>query len=127
MLKEYSDGKNIEVEIVFGTTEKNNIGSKLFFCSNPTPNFETDGGIANRYKQLSFNSSFEPSNTYDDYETLQFKQNNNLQDELKDESNYALMSLLIDYAYNYTVIKKIDIPKDFLESQKETIESNDET
>jgi len=32
-----------------------------------------------------------------------------------------LISLLIDYAYKYPVIKKIDIPKDFLESQKETI------
>jgi len=112
---------------MYGTTEKNNIGSKLFFCSNPTPNFKTDGGIANRYKQLCFNSSFEPSNTYDDYETLQFKQNNNLHDELKNDLNHALISLLIDYAYKYTVIKKIDIPKDFLESQKETIESNDET
>ena len=111
LLKEYSDGKSIEVEIMYGTTEKNNIGSKLFFCSNPTPNFKTDGGIANRYKQLSINSSFEPSNTFDDYETLQFKQNNNLQDELKDDLNYAFLSLLIDYAYKYTVIKKIDMSK----------------
>ena len=39
LLKEYSDGKSIEVEIMYGTTEKSNIGSKLFFCSNPTPNF----------------------------------------------------------------------------------------
>ena len=38
-----------------------------------------------------------------------------------------MISLLIDYAYKYTVIKKFDIPKDLLESQKETIESNDET
>jgi len=95
---------------VYGTTEKIKKGSKLFFCSNPTPIFQTDGGIANRYKQLSFNYSFEPSNTYDDYETLQFIQNNNLQDELKEDLNYAFISLLIDYAYKYTVIKKIDIP-----------------
>jgi phage/plasmid-associated DNA primase len=111
LLKEYSDGKNIEVEIMYGTTEKIIIGSKLFFCSNPTPNFKTDGGIANRYKQLSFNSSFEPSNTYDDYETLQFKQNNNLQEELKDDLNYALISLLIDYAYQYTINKKLTFLK----------------
>jgi phage/plasmid-associated DNA primase len=107
LLKEYSDGKNIEVEIMYGTTEKINTGSKLFFCSNPTPNFKTDGGIANRYKQLSFNPSFEESNTYDDYETLQFKQNNNLQDELMDDLNHALISLLIDYANKYTVQKKL--------------------
>ena len=61
LLKEYSDGKNIEIEIMYGTIEK--------ICSNPTPNFETDGGIANKYKLLSFNSFFEVSNTYDDYET----------------------------------------------------------
>ena len=70
------------------------------------PLLKTDGGIANRYKQLSFNSSFEESNTYEDYETLQFKQNNNLQDELKDDLNHALISLLIDYAYKYTLKKK---------------------
>ena len=38
-----------------------------------------------------------------------------------------MISLSIEYAYEYTVNKKIGIPKDFLESQKETIESNDET
>ena len=37
MLKEYADGKTIEVEIMYRTTEKVNISSKLFFCSNPTP------------------------------------------------------------------------------------------
>ena len=82
---------------------------------------KTDGGIANRYKQLSFNSSFEESNTYEDYETLQFKQNNNLQDELKDDLNHALISLLIDYAYKYTFKKKIKIPVDFLECQKRNL------
>ena len=31
MLKEYSDGNSIEVEIMYGTTEKVNLNSKLFF------------------------------------------------------------------------------------------------
>jgi len=33
---------------------------------------------------------------------------------------------LIEYAYKYIVLKKIKIPEDFLESQKESLESNDE-
>jgi len=53
MLKEHADGNSIEVEVMYGTTEKINLNSKLFFCSNPTPNFKTNGGISNRYKQLS--------------------------------------------------------------------------
>ena len=53
-LEELSEKKlNIEVEIMYGTTEKVNISSKLFFCSNPTPNFKIEGGIENRYKQFS--------------------------------------------------------------------------
>ena len=51
MLKEYSDGKNIEIEIMYGTTEKINISSKLFFCSNPTPNFKTDDNSNDEDKQ----------------------------------------------------------------------------
>ena len=70
MLKEYSDGNSIEVEIMYGTTEKVNLNSKLFFCSNPTPNFKTDGGIANRYKQLSFNSLFEKHFKEDNFKII---------------------------------------------------------
>ena len=44
MLKEYADGNSIEVEVMYGTTEKVNLNSELFFCSNPTLNFKTDGG-----------------------------------------------------------------------------------
>jgi len=72
MLKEYADGKTIELEIMYGTTEKVNISSKLFFCSNPAPNFKTEGGIENRYKQLSFNSHFHTDYIEDNFDTLQF-------------------------------------------------------
>jgi len=126
MLKEYADGKSIEVEIMYGTTEKVNISSKLFFCSNPTPNFKTEGGIANRYKQLSFNSHFHTDYREDNFDTLQFVLDNTLQDELKHNLNHALISLLIEYGHKYTKTNKIDIPKDFLENQKDTLESNDE-
>ena len=51
LLKEYSDGKTIEIEIMYGTTEKINISSKLFFCSNPTPNFKTDDNSNDEDKQ----------------------------------------------------------------------------
>ena len=126
MLKEYADGKTIEVEIMYGTTEKVNISSKLFFCSNPTPNFKTEGGIENRYKQLSFNSHFHTDYIEDNFDTLQFKLDNTLQDKLKHNLNHALISLLIEYGHKYTKTNEIDIPKDFLENQKDTLESNDE-
>ena len=80
MLKEYADEKTIEIEIMYGTTEKVIISSKLFFCSNPTPNFKTEGGIENRYKQLSFNSHFHTYYIEDNIDTLQFVLDNTLQD-----------------------------------------------
>ena len=126
MLKEYADEKTIEIEIMYGTTEKVIISSKLFFCSNPTPNFKTEGGIENRYKQLSFNSHFHTDYIEDNFDTLQFKLDNTLQDKLKHNLNHALISLLIEYGHKYTKTNEIDIPKDFLENQKDTLESNDE-
>ena len=86
---------------MYGTTEKVNLNSKLFFCSNPTPNFKIDGGIANRYKQLSFNSSFEKYYKEDNYETLQFKQDNSLLDQLKTNLRDALIDTYIFYANKY--------------------------
>jgi hypothetical protein len=120
MLKEYADGKSIEVEIMYGATEKVNISSK------PTPNFKTEGGIANRYKQFSFNSHFLTDYRVDNFDTFQFVLDNTLQDELKHNLNHALISLLIEYGHKYTKTNKIDIPKDFLENQIDTLESNDE-
>ena len=34
--------------------------------------------------------------------------------------------MLIEYGHKYTITKKIDIPKEFLENQKDTLDSNDE-
>ena len=91
---------------MYRTTVKVNNSSKLFFCSNPTPNFKTEGGIENRYKQLSFNSHFHTDYIEDNFDTLQFKLDNTLQDKLKLNLNHALISLLIEYGHKYTITKK---------------------
>ena len=126
MLKEYSDGNSIEVEIMYGTTEKVNLNSKLFFCSNPTPNFKTDGGIANRYKQLSFNSLFEKHFKEDNFEKLEFKQDNSLLEQLKTNLKDALIDIYIEYANKYIENGTLNIPKDFINDQNSVLEMNDE-
>ena len=111
---------------MYGTTEKVNLNSKLFFCSNPTPNFKTDGGISNRYKQLSFYSSFEKYNKEDNYETLQFKQDNSLLDQLKTNLRDALIDTFINYANKYINTGSLIIPKEFIIDQNNVLEMNDE-
>ena len=122
MLKEYADGNSIEVEVMYGTTEKVNLNSKNFL----TPNFETDGRISNRYKQLSYDSSFEKYYKEDNYETFQFKQEKLLLDQLKTNLRDALIDTFINYAYKYLKTGLFIIPKEFIIDQNNVIDMNDE-
>ena len=111
---------------MYVTTEKVNLNSYLFFCSNPTPNFKTDGGISNRYEQISFDSSFEKFNKEDNFETLQFKQDNSLLDQLKTNLRDALIDTFIFYANKYINTGLLIIPNEFIIDQNNVLEMNDE-
>ena len=125
-LKQIGDGKVIKNEIMYGTDETINVMCKLFFLSNCQANLKIDGGIGNRYRQLCHNSSFQPQNKIDNFETLQFVQNRNLAGLLKGKYKYALIQLLMDYAHKYTCDNVIHIPDEFQEAIKNTLDSNDE-
>ena len=111
---------------MYGTDETINVMCKLFFLSNCQANLKIDSGIGNRYKQICHNSSFQPQNITDDYTNLQFIQNRNLAGLLKEKYKHALIQLLMDCAHNYTKSNVIDIPEEFQEAIKNTLDSNDE-
>lgn len=126
MLKEIADGKNIKNEIMFGTDELINIMFKLIFLSNCQANLKVDGGIENRYRQLSHNSRFNKETTQDDYDTLNFVQDKTLAGLLKGDYKYALIKLILDAGHEYTKTNKLVIPEEFKEATDSALESNDE-
>tara|TARA_R110002073_G_scaffold28172_1_gene89742 strand:+ start:115 stop:2355 length:2241 start_codon:yes stop_codon:yes gene_type:complete len=71
-LKDFVTGQNINVEVLFGTTESNSIQAKLNTCSNKDFNIEKDAGILRRGLVQMYESQF-LSNVEDNYETNKFK------------------------------------------------------
>jgi len=126
MLKLIADGKTMENEVMFGTTEIINIMFKMFINSNHTPTFDNDGGSENRYNQLAFESHFDDYEN-DDYENLKFKKNKNLANILKQEYRDDILNILISYANMYYKNKGFcEMPESCKIATKETIEMNDE-
>lgn len=126
ILKEIADGKDIDNEIMFGTSEKIDVSFKLFSLANCNVNMKFDGGIGNRYKELTFNSRFNTKTTEDDYDKLEFIQDKFLADKLKGEYKHALIQLLIEAGHKYTQTNKLLIPNEFQEAIANTLEENDE-
>ena len=126
LLKHMGDGDVIPVEVMFGTKEEIPITCKLWALSNPTPNFQSDGGMKNRYKQLQMNSSFEPHHTEDNYEKLEFKQDPTILNKLRKEYSMAMIYLLMTYAQKYETEGMPPIPHEWKQAAEETIKTNDE-
>lgn len=125
LLKEIGDGKNIKNEVMFGTDEKINIMFKLIFLSNCEANLKIDGGIKNRYRQITLNSNFDKENDIDDYENKRFIQDTTLSDKLKGNLKNALIYLILQAGAKYTKEKKLVIPRDYEDDINETIDNND--
>jgi len=123
--KEVGDGKSITNEIMFGTDETIPVNCKIFTLGNVTPNMEADGGIANRFRQLSFNSNFGKKNTEDDYENLSFIQDKFLSDKLIGQYKHALLYLLFQYSNKYYSLERIEMPDEFKEATEETLNDCD--
>ena len=71
-LKDFVTGQNLNVEVLFGTTESNSIQAKLNTCSNKDFNVEKDAGILRRGLVQMYESQF-LSGVEDNYETNKFK------------------------------------------------------
>ena len=127
LMKEIADGKTIENEIMFGTSDKINIQFKMFILSNFMIKIDpTQSAVYNRYKQASFCSNFDRTGTLKKSipEQLKFVADTTLGDTIKTEYRNEVFGLIIEYAKKYN--GSIKIPAKFLGDAKEAQLKNDE-
>ncbi len=129
LMKEIADGKTIENEIMFGTSESINILYKMFILSNHIPKVDSsEEAVYNRYKQISFGSHFDRTGTRmtEDPGKLLFIADCDLSDKLKNEYSNEIFNIVIEYAAKYFVNKLPRIPEKFQKDAQETKLKNDE-
>ncbi len=128
LMKLIGDGKQIENEIMFGTTENINVLFKMFILSNHIPNLDANQiACYNRYKQVSFCSHFDRTGTLvsEDIDKLKFKADPNLSDTIKKNYVNEVWGLIIEYAKKYCDNGMPNIPAQFLRDAVETQTKND--
>jgi phage/plasmid-associated DNA primase len=104
LLKVIPDGRTIENEVMFGTTELIEITFKLFCCSNNKTNIgEGQNAVFNRYNEMPFKSHFDRSGerTVEDESRLLFIAKVGLGDELIKDYCGSFFHILMDYAIKY--------------------------
>jgi len=129
LLKELGDGKEIENEIMFGTSKNIRLCGKLFMISQKPMDFATDKGIITRYKQLQFNTQFLKED-HEDYHLVDdktiFKADKTLCEKLEGKYAMAFLNVLFEYSQMYLEEKKLKkIPEFFAEKTRETLKNND--
>ena len=100
-MKQVADGKQLNNEKLYGTTETIDVMAKVFTLSNHTPKFDNDAGTENRYRQLQFKSEFSTKFKENNYEKLKFIADKSLAETLKNRLKYAFLDVLIKYANSY--------------------------
>lgn len=128
LMKEIGDGKQLENEVMFGTSETINVMFKMFALSNHIPKIDpNEKAVYNRYKQVSFNSHFDRSGnrTTEIPKELKFIADTSLSQTIKDEYFNEVFNLVIEYAHRYYTKKLPVIPSQFLADTKETQNKND--
>ena len=141
LMKELADGKKIENEVMYGTSEAINILFKLNGLSNFKPKIEAEQQATyNRYRQISYHSHFDKSGARKvaNPEKLEFIADTHLCDKLLNDYKHEILQLLIDYAYQYGVMVYNEdkqewkmrglppIPVQFREEAEQTKQSNDD-
>jgi phage/plasmid-associated DNA primase len=131
IMKEICDGKTLENEIMYGTSESINVMFKMFALSNHIPKIDpNESAVYNRYKQISFNSHFDRSGDRKEpiVEELKFIADATLPNKVKTTMYNEVFSLIIDYANKfYKREKKLPtVPQQFLNDTKETQAVNDD-
>jgi phage/plasmid-associated DNA primase len=129
LMKEIGDGKKMENEIMFGTSETIKILFKVFTLSNHDPKIDpNEKAVYNRYKQVSFNSHFDRTGnrTEPDPSNLKFIADTGLADKIKTEHVNEVFNLIIEYASRYYISKIPSIPLQFVKDTKQTQATNDD-
>ena len=106
-IKDFVDGKKLNVEIMYGTSQSHKIQAKLNTCSNKDFCIDTDKAILRRGIVQSYKSQFSEKATTDDFENHIYKRENNYTNLFYDEKmKNAYLKLLLDYyEFNFKVPK----------------------
>jgi phage/plasmid-associated DNA primase len=127
LMKELADGKTIENEVMFGTSDKIYLLFKMFILSNFMIKIDPQQTAAyNRYKQCSFGSHFDRTGALKKSipEQLKFVADPTLADTIKTEYYNEVFGLIIEYARKYN--GSIKIPEQFIGDAKTAQLKNDE-
>ena len=127
LVKQVSNGKKIESEVMYGTSEDINILFKLFIISNHVPNIDpSEDAVYNRYKQISFSSHFDRTGDRkeEDPDKLEFIADTTLADKIEKEYYNEVFQLIIDYGYQFYKSGIVEEPLEFKEDKQETKEKN---
>ena len=131
LLKEFSDGKKLSTEIMFGTSQDIILSCKLFMTTNYSPNFDIDKGIARRYTEIRLNSKFYKEDEYEKLINDNTKRDNdflcdkNFVTNMTSKYKYALIDILFKRSTNYYK-KGLVRPNEIKNNINETLELNDE-
>ena len=118
-VKDYTNGANIPLEIMFGTSKTFKSQSKLNTCSQHEPNMRGDGGVLRRGLLQIYGSTF-VEGAKDDYEKHIYKKILNFDKKFdNDEMKLAYFHVLID---NY---KPLVIPSSLRDNFKKSLEEGD--
>jgi phage/plasmid-associated DNA primase len=129
LLKDIGDGKKLENEIMYGTSEIIDITFCLFALTNHIPNIDpNEDAVYNRYRQISFNSHFDRHGVRDqEYpEQLLFTADVTLTETLLANYSHEIFHILIEYAnkfYSNNSLPKI--PAQFAQDTLDTKLNND--
>jgi hypothetical protein len=118
-VKDYTNGGNIPIEIMHGTSKNFRSQSKLNTCSQHEPNMRGDGGVIRRGLMQFYLSTF-VEGAKDDYEKHIYKKILNFDKKFdNDEMKLAYFHVLID---NY---KPLVIPSSLRDNFKKSLEEGD--
>jgi phage/plasmid-associated DNA primase len=121
ILKDFVDGKRLNVEILFGTKDEKSIQSKLITCSNKDFNMDVDEGVLRRCRIQLYKSRFvDKEDEPIDEKNHIYNKEEKIEDKYLDE-NYrnAYFHLLLEH------IDNVYVPKIAKELFKETASEYD--
>ena len=99
LMKELSDGRTKENEVLFGTMNKINVLFKTFVLSNNQITVaEGNEAVYNRWIQMKFGSHF---GSIDDVDRLEFVADKGLTDAIRDDYKYEMIDIILEYAMKY--------------------------
>ena len=125
IIKQVADGTSIKYKVMYGITDSMPITFKPFIISNHSITIDADEGIARRVKLFQMDSEFIDGLVSDNFETCQFKRDNNFGIDLRTKYKFALMDLIYSYSNKFAQTNKLSTyPADWNEEKKNCLDDN---